>query len=237
MTIGRKLQALRNARNVSQESLAEAIGVSRQAVAKWEADQSLPELDKIISISDYYRVGIDSLLRCSDEANCGNIAIGGSGSGSLGQIEAGEVQNKSLIDFLCRAKKMTYAGKGGESSSSRPASHDLRHEEGDLFYLDSYLGGESFAGEEALWRASLPLWAMNYSGRLVGEGFSGDFLKECLSLVSLELPYRGPLLHCAGDFVYHSKIEGSFEWFSGNEEIFARGRKVYECRFHGGMIV
>jgi DNA-binding XRE family transcriptional regulator len=43
-----KLQALRKERGMSQEKLAEMIGVSRQAVAKWEVGQSYPEIDKLI---------------------------------------------------------------------------------------------------------------------------------------------------------------------------------------------
>ncbi|WP_241781951.1 hypothetical protein [Paenibacillus sp. DMB5] len=55
-----------------------------------------------------------------------------------------------LVDFLLAAKKATYAGKGPERSPSRPASHDLAFERGNLKYMDTYLGSESFAGEEAL---------------------------------------------------------------------------------------
>ena len=56
--------------------------------------------------------------------------------------------NTTLIEFLIRAKKATYAGKGAETTSSRTKSHDLKYTEGDLMYYDTYLGGEKFAGEE-----------------------------------------------------------------------------------------
>ena len=49
-----------------------------------------------------------------------------------------------VIGFLIRAKKATYAGKGAESASSRPKSHDLMYREGGLTYIDTYLGGERF---------------------------------------------------------------------------------------------
>ena len=58
--------------------------------------------------------------------------------------------DKRIIDFLIRAKKATYAGKGAETASSRPESHDLIYREDDLMYYDTYLGGNKFAGEEAL---------------------------------------------------------------------------------------
>lgn len=63
MTIGAKIQTLRKQRGLSQEQLAEALGVSRQAVSKWEAEQSVPDIDKIISICDYFGVTTDYILR------------------------------------------------------------------------------------------------------------------------------------------------------------------------------
>jgi hypothetical protein len=71
---------------------------------------------------------------------------------------------------------------------------------------------------------------------VTGEGFSGDFLKEALLRVPREYPYRGPLCFQQGNHVYHAVIQGGFEWYSGVEEIFFEGRKVYECMFHGGKV-
>jgi hypothetical protein len=59
--------------------------------------------------------------------------------------------DKRIIDFLITAKKVTYAGKGTETKSSRPKSHDLEYEKDGLKYIDTYLGERKFAGEEALW--------------------------------------------------------------------------------------
>lgn len=144
--------------------------------------------------------------------------------------------NKDIINFLCRAKKATYAGKGGEVPASRPNSHDLQYIEGNLRYIDTYLGGEKFAGEEALWNDDIPFWSMNYIGRIVAEGFSGDFLKEALLLVPEEYPYRGPMVYQNGEYKYHCIISGEFAWFHGYEEIYYNNKKVYECIFHGGLI-
>ncbi|MBK9217825.1 MAG: hypothetical protein IPL70_04975 [Uliginosibacterium sp.] len=77
---------------------------------------------------------------------------------------------------------------------------------------------------------------MNYAGRTLDETFSGDFLKEALTQVTPDLPYRGPRLHVHGDFAYHCHVTGEPDWFEGHEEVFCLGRKVYECRFHGGSI-
>ena len=142
----------------------------------------------------------------------------------------------NLIPFLLRAKRATYAGKGPETASSRPGSHDLAYQEGDLLYIDSYLGGSRFAGEEALWVQGVPVWSMNYAGRVTGEGFSGDFLKEALRHVTPDMPYRGPARYVSGDLAYTCEVTGDFAWFQGYERITQEGRDIYECHFHGGLI-
>ncbi len=144
--------------------------------------------------------------------------------------------DQRIIDFLIRAKRATYAGKGAETASSRIASHDLVYREGDLMYYDTYLGGEKFAGEEALWIAGVPFWSMNYAGRVTGAPFSGDFLKEALLHVPEDAPYRGPAQYKNGDYAYFCSAEGGFGWFQGKESITYQGRLIYECFFHGGMI-
>lgn len=144
--------------------------------------------------------------------------------------------DKYIIDFLCKAKRETYAGNGGKVASSRPNSHDLVYIEGNLTYIDTYLGNEKFAGEEALWKDNVPFWSMNYMGRVKEEGFSGDFLKEALLLVPEEYPFRGPQLYENGEFRYCCHINGDMEWFNGQEEIFRNEVKVYECIFHGGYV-
>ena len=141
-----------------------------------------------------------------------------------------------ITSFLIRAKQATYAGKGAETAPSRVKSHDLVYREGDYMYYDTYLGGERFAGEEALWISDIPYWSMNYAGRVTGESFSGDFLKEALLHVPEEKPYRGPEHYTNGDYTYRCDTEGDFDWFRGKETIEYRGRQIYECLFHGGII-
>ena len=144
--------------------------------------------------------------------------------------------DKKTIAFLIRAKQATYAGKGAEIASSRVKSHDLAYREGEYMYYDTYLGGEKFAGEEALWVADIPYWSMNYVGRVTGGCFSGDFLKEALLHVPEDEPYRGPREYTNGDYSYHCETEGSFDWFQGRESIDYQGKQIYECYFHGGLI-
>ncbi len=63
MNIADRIQQLRKAKGISQEELADRIGVSRQAVSKWESEQSVPDLDKIIQLSDLFEVTTDYLLK------------------------------------------------------------------------------------------------------------------------------------------------------------------------------
>ena len=63
MIFADKLIALRKKAGYSQEELAEKMGVTRQSVSKWESGQSIPDIEKIIRISDLFEVSIDYLLR------------------------------------------------------------------------------------------------------------------------------------------------------------------------------
>lgn len=63
MTIGEKITHLRTAAGISQEQLAEKIDVSRQSVSKWEMDQSVPQLDKILALCEIFNISADNLLK------------------------------------------------------------------------------------------------------------------------------------------------------------------------------
>ncbi|MDU5110236.1 MAG: helix-turn-helix transcriptional regulator [Clostridium sp.] len=67
MNLSAKLQLLRKKNGLSQEELAERLGISRQAISKWESGQSTPDLNKLILLSEIYNVTIDSLVKDSDE--------------------------------------------------------------------------------------------------------------------------------------------------------------------------
>ncbi|MDD6424873.1 MAG: helix-turn-helix transcriptional regulator [Subdoligranulum variabile] len=70
MTLGQNLQAARKAKGLSQETLAERIGVSRQALGKWEKDIALPGLDNLQAAAQVLGVSVDTLLGtgCADPA-------------------------------------------------------------------------------------------------------------------------------------------------------------------------
>lgn len=67
MTFGEKLQKLRQKAGMSQDALAERLDVSRQAVSRWERDETMPETDKVVALADLFAVTTDYLLRQSAE--------------------------------------------------------------------------------------------------------------------------------------------------------------------------
>lgn len=223
MNMAEKLQLLRKNKGLSQEELADLIGVSRQAVGKWEAGKFYPDIDKLVQLGELYSISLDRLIKDTDDCNL--------------RIEERDGEKEDIAGFLIRAKRACYAGHGEELDASRKCSHDLEYEEGELYYYDTYLGGERFGGEEAVWKGGVPIWCMNYCGRVTGEYFSGDFLKEALTAVPRDMPYRGPSLFQSGAYTYHCRTEGVFDWYQGYEEILHEGVKIYECYFHGGSII
>ncbi|MDE6846507.1 MAG: helix-turn-helix domain-containing protein [Lachnospiraceae bacterium] len=62
MTFAEKLKTLRKQAGISQEKLAEKLGVSRQAVTKWETDMGIPDIDNIMAVSKLFDISIDELL-------------------------------------------------------------------------------------------------------------------------------------------------------------------------------
>ena len=70
MTIGEKITKLRTAANISQEQLAEKMDVSRQSVSKWEMDQALPQIDKVLQLCELFDISTDELLHDKISVNC-----------------------------------------------------------------------------------------------------------------------------------------------------------------------
>lgn len=62
MTTGEKISMLRRRKNITQEQLAEILGVSRQSVSRWEMDQAFPETEKLIRLAELFSCSIDFLL-------------------------------------------------------------------------------------------------------------------------------------------------------------------------------
>lgn len=76
MNFAEKMQTYRKQRGLSQEGLADLVGVSRQAVSKWESGQSYPEMDKMIALSELFHVSLDHLVKdAPDEAPAAEPAV------------------------------------------------------------------------------------------------------------------------------------------------------------------
>ncbi len=221
MIFSEKLQILRKNKGLTQEALSEKLNVSRQAVAKWESGQAYPDISNLISISDLMGVTVDYLVRDGD---C---------MASLTSSEEPDLEE--LIKFRLEANCNTYAAFMNEVESTRLDSHDFRYQNGNYIYHDTYVGGEQFAGEEAVWKDEKSVYAMNYMGRVLSKDFSGNFLKEALRQADRKMPYRGPEYYQSGEYTYKCSVNGDFTWFQGYEEIFHNDKKVYECYFHGGL--
>lgn len=69
MNLADKIQRERKRHGLSQETLAQQVGVSRQSVSKWEAGQSQPELDKVVALSEVFDVTTDYLLKDTIESS------------------------------------------------------------------------------------------------------------------------------------------------------------------------
>jgi len=69
MTTGQRISERRKALGLSQEALGEKLGVSRQSIYKWESDSSLPDIDKLISLSRLFGVSVGWLLGVEDDVS------------------------------------------------------------------------------------------------------------------------------------------------------------------------
>lgn len=145
----------------------------------------------------------------------------------------------NLNEFLVKAKINTYAGGGGEKRLE-DGGRELVYEDGNLKYRDIYFGSDYFIGEEVVWSDGKVVWGMNYYGKTLSKLISlekiGTFLKKALKLVTKNRPFRGPNELVDGDFKYRDTSTGGIENFEGTEVIFYRGEKVYELKYHGGVV-
>lgn len=73
MEISERITNLRKEKGISQEQLANELGVSRQAVSKWESEQSIPDLNKVIALSEHFNVSTDYLLKGTQDKKQSDI--------------------------------------------------------------------------------------------------------------------------------------------------------------------
>ena len=98
MTLGERLIQLRAKAGLSQDTLAEQLGVSRQSVSKWEGGTAMPELVKLISLSELFGVSVDYLVK--DWMEEPDNPCGGSGEISSKQADRLEKKVDELTNYV-----------------------------------------------------------------------------------------------------------------------------------------
>ncbi len=96
------LVQLRKLNDMTQEELAEAVGVTRQAIAKWEAGDSVPDLERSKAIADAFGVSLDDLANYDPEDNMG-MGVAPKGKHIFGMVTVGE---KGQIVIPAKARKL-----------------------------------------------------------------------------------------------------------------------------------
>lgn len=103
MQLGEKIKQLRKEKGYSQEKLAEVLGVSRQAVTKWETDTGIPDIENIVALSKVFDLSVDELLSLKNNGQEQGGSLHGGGSVTEYDIDAA----KHYDIHLGSAKKIT----------------------------------------------------------------------------------------------------------------------------------
>lgn len=96
MELSKKVYEMRKAQGLSQEQLAEKLGVSRQSVSKWEAGESMPELERVVEMSKIFNVSTDYLLK---ESEVDELTV---------RTQALEKKQQALLSETEKAKRRRY---------------------------------------------------------------------------------------------------------------------------------
>jgi hypothetical protein len=147
----------------------------------------------------------------------------------------------ALESFVVTAKRATYVGSGARAEPSRIGSHDLTFAEGAWLYRDSYFGGTDFLGQEVVWQASEPVWAMSYYGYvtrpdLIDAQRAGATIKAALSALYEEGRFLGGFEWAGPHGVYRDSPTGGVAHFKGRETIEVVGVEAYVLDYFGGLV-
>ena len=96
------LVRLRKINQMTQEDIAEAVGVSRQAVAKWESGETIPDIEKCKLLAELFGVSLDDLANYEPEDNLG-LDVPPKGKHLFGMVTVGD---KGQIVIPARARKL-----------------------------------------------------------------------------------------------------------------------------------
>lgn len=146
-----------------------------------------------------------------------------------------------LNQIVVRAKAATYVGGGMRAVPCRPGAHDLTWSDGDWRYLDSYFGGTDFIGQETVWFAGEPVWAMNYYGYitrpdLIDAQRAGETIKAALSAMYGQGRFLGGFEWTGPHGTYRDTSTGDVAHFHGRETIMVAEEQAYALDYLGGLI-
>ena len=110
MTIGERIAQKRKEQNLSQEALGEALGVSRQSISKWESNNALPEIEKLIAMSRLFSVSVGWLLGV-EEAPSPDESAASSDSGELSEEQLRMVEEIVSRYIAAQPKPQTMSPK------------------------------------------------------------------------------------------------------------------------------
>lgn len=116
MTLGEKLSRLRKENNYTQEQLADVLGVSRQAISKWESDVAYPETEKLIRLSDLFHCSLDYLLKDTMDTNS--------------QVQDYDTQKTSPSDYVPPLRKISFEKKSSKTVWGMPLWHIAKNAKG-----------------------------------------------------------------------------------------------------------
>lgn len=102
------LVQLRKLQQMTQEDIADKLGITRQSVAKWEAGESIPDLDKCKQLAEIFGVSLDDLANYESEENMG-IGVPPKGKHIFGMVTVGD---KGQIVIPAKARKLFKISSG-----------------------------------------------------------------------------------------------------------------------------
>lgn len=119
MNLHETIYRLRTAQNMSQLELAEALEVSRQSISKWETGAAVPELDKLVRLSDVFGITLDELVRGREETSGEAVAGSVEATPAASQPRRMEPHRIIALALLCTALVLSVllAGFGGSRVS------------------------------------------------------------------------------------------------------------------------
>ena len=139
MTLGNKIQEIRSARGMSQEQFGEMLGTTRQTVSKWELDQVVPDIRKIVAISKLFCVPTEELLLNVTTFENEGVRFGcGVYRGAKSEIVETE---KLALEYYCNEDKSVMGAKvyeGNGDVKSLVAVCERRLVENKTFYAYGY---------------------------------------------------------------------------------------------------